>query len=125
MLYGTLKFSAACLFAAVGALIGGACATATREFGAGGEGGSGGAGGGGDAGVTCPPNLADCGGVCVDRTSDPANCGACAKACAEGEVCVNTACVCGPDWTVCGSSCVDTMVDLAHCGGCDNACSGG
>lgn len=40
----------------------------------------------------CQP-LVDCGGVCVDTTTDPDHCGGCGNACAIGQVCVSSACV--------------------------------
>jgi hypothetical protein len=119
---------AAGLFVA-GVVGSGACASATREFdGAGGEGGDGGdatGGGAGAGGASCPSNLADCGGACVDRTTDPKHCGACDNACGPLEICTEAACVCGPAGTVCGAACVDTLNDPAHCGTCDFPCPAG
>ncbi|MBK8253140.1 MAG: hypothetical protein IPK82_10795 [Polyangiaceae bacterium] len=40
----------------------------------------------------CAFGLTDCGGVCVDLTSDSTNCGACAAACALGDVCLGGIC---------------------------------
>jgi hypothetical protein len=52
-----------------------------------------------------------------------ANCGACGRSCASGQMCMNGVCQssCGP-LTQCGGSCVDTRSSAAHCGRCDNAC---
>ena len=47
-----------------------------------------------------------CSGLCVDETSDPANCGACGEACAVGGQCVDSACQCPAGTRVCGSSCL-------------------
>jgi hypothetical protein len=47
------------------------------------------------SGACCPgaPGEAYCGGsTCPDLYSDPANCGACGKVCAAGEVCSETSC---------------------------------
>ncbi len=65
-----------------------------------------------------------CGDVCVDIKSDPGNCGACAKACDQGQVCANGACqiVCPGGLTQCDRSCVDINSDRAHCGDCMNVC---
>lgn len=40
----------------------------------------------------CTPPLADCSGVCIDTTMDPANCGACGTTCYSG-ICQNSHCV--------------------------------
>jgi hypothetical protein len=40
----------------------------------------------------CTPPLADCGGVCIDTTMDPANCGACGTTCYSG-ICQSSHCV--------------------------------
>jgi hypothetical protein len=40
----------------------------------------------------CAPPLADCGGVCIDTTMDPANCGACGTTCYSG-ICQSSHCV--------------------------------
>ena len=43
----------------------------------------------------CQPPATCCDGHCLDLTSNAASCGACGKACAAGEVCVNGACMAG------------------------------
>jgi hypothetical protein len=43
-----------------------------------------------DAGCVAP--LVDCGGVCVDLSSDDQNCGHCSNKCPANEICVNGAC---------------------------------
>lgn len=46
-------------------------------------------------GDSCATGYAACGGVCIDVTGDPRNCGACGRACALGVAC--SAGVCGGD----------------------------
>jgi Cys-rich repeat protein len=58
-----------------------------------------------------PPQVC-CQNTCVDLTGDGANCGACGKACKQGESC-------------CASACTDVTGDLANCGACGKACTGG
>ncbi len=104
-----------------------------------------------DGGVNCSysPGTSACGSSCVNLESDPGNCGACAHACTEGQVC--SAGSCGPicpgggacanglcatgcptGTTACGggnssstAACVDTMTDSRNCGGCGVACADG
>ncbi len=68
-----------------------------------------------------------CDGACVDRSSDPAHCGACGNACPSGQACEASTCVvnCSASQTRCGDSCVDVTSDARHCGGCDNGCGAG
>jgi hypothetical protein len=69
--------------------------------------------------------LDDCGGVCVDVTTDDRNCGACGVACEPFEACVDGACVgppCGVGLTSCNRICVDLDDDPWHCGACGNSC---
>ena len=49
-----------------------------------GSGGSGGSGGGG--GLACEAPQIDCGGGCADLGTNPANCGECGYACADGQL---------------------------------------
>jgi hypothetical protein len=70
--------------------------------GSGSDGGDGGDGGGATAtdgasdvaetGPLCTPPLVDCGGVCVDTTSDPLNCGQCGLVC-PSQICSMSLCV--------------------------------
>ena len=77
-----------------------------------------------------PPNLPDsilCDGTCVNRLSDPANCGDCEQACAADELCADGVCEpgtggCPPGLTQCGAACADLESDEQHCGQCDNTC---
>ncbi|MBK7580467.1 MAG: hypothetical protein IPI67_09710 [Myxococcales bacterium] len=75
----------------------------------------------------CPNGLLSCGGQCVDSLSSPANCGACGKVCATGQVCDNGACSgsCSSAKTNCDSACVDLTKDPLHCGDCALACNAG
>lgn len=99
---------------------------ATASGGAGGNATTDGAGG--SAG-TCAKT--SCGDACVDTATDSGNCGACGKACAEGESCVEGACslVCGGGTTPCvgamGAECADTAIDPDNCGACGKACAEG
>jgi hypothetical protein len=84
-----------------------------------------------------------CNGTCVDKKTDPYNCGGCGKTylslpphaapiCVNGQPnfacndagwptkCVNTCCPRGMD--CCQNQCTDTMTDLHNCGRCDNPC---
>ena len=81
--------------------------------------------------VTTCLSGADCGGVCVQLTTDGANCGACGVACATGEVCAAGHCAasCAAPFTACGSGvearCADLRNDPASCGSCGHACAAG
>jgi hypothetical protein len=75
----------------------------------------------------CPAGTITCAGVCVNPTSDPANCGACAVVCPGGLACVNGACLssCGPGRADCDgdSFCeADLLSDRFNCGACGNIC---
>ncbi len=82
---------------------------------------------GGDT-TSCPAELVECDGSCVDTRSDRAHCGACDDACDAGELCSGGACAltCGGDTPdACASGCFDLQSNAEHCGECDNACTGG
>lgn len=81
----------------------------------------------GCGGSSCPSHFKTCGKACVDIYTDPANCGACGKACAGGEVCSSGACgqSCPVGETACGGSCRDLQTDDANCGTCGTACNPG
>lgn len=69
-----------------------------------------------------------CGQSCVDLKSDAANCGACGRACANGEMCSNGDCACAAGSQICGTSstaCIDLASDGDNCGACGNACPAG
>ncbi len=100
----------------------------------GGEGGSGATGGsdtggsgtGGEA-PTCPGNLLECGGVCVDTDFNPDHCGDCDSPCGAGDVCSQGTCSfeCNGGTTECNGLCFDTNLDPEHCGDCVTACGAG
>lgn len=79
------------------------------------------------ASCSCAAPLVDCGGICVDRLVDGANCGACANVCGSGLVCSQGTCAasCDATETWCGSRCVDVLSHPAHCGACDVLCNAG
>ncbi|MBI5536312.1 MAG: hypothetical protein HY898_26555 [Deltaproteobacteria bacterium] len=61
-----------------------------------------------------------------DLSSDPRNCGACARQCPYLEQCVNGDCQCPASRPErCGYSCVNVSVDSANCGACGHYCSNG
>ena len=105
------SFRGACLFGALVALAGCKSTIALRA---------------------CPSPQELCAGVCVDVTTDPVNCGACASPCfaPDGGAAVCTAGACAdfscpaPEVHCPGvdDRCVDAASDPAHCGACDKAC---
>ena len=83
-----------------------------------------------DDGVTdegCASGLTDCGGTCVDTTSNHSHCGACSRECLAVEVCNEGECVheCPPGKVLCEGACVDVMTDLFNCGSCGKVCIAG
>lgn len=97
------------------------------------------------AGNACAAGLTDCGGVCVDLSSDELNCGACGYGCGSvpcfGGVCDTGAIVqndsppigqvidevttCAAGLTMCPSGCTDIYSDLSNCSICGYVCSAG
>lgn len=69
-------------------------------------------------GAVCATGQRDCGGACVDVSSDSSNCGVCGKACGERQVCANGACQCEPGAIPCGTTCINPKTDPNNCGGC-------
>lgn len=68
-------------------------------------------------------------GTCKDTQSDPAHCGSCSTACAQGQVCDQGKCKapatsCTAPQVVCNGLCVD-LTTTAHCGTCEQACASG
>ncbi|HVR04069.1 MAG TPA: MopE-related protein [Polyangia bacterium] len=77
------------------------------------------------------PNATGNGVYCVDLTTDPSNCGACARMCPGGTRCAAGICAaltCAPPGTACvgagGSTiCTDLTRDAANCGACGKVCA--
>jgi len=74
-----------------------------------------------------PLTFADCNKVLEDGceinvSTDPNNCGACGKKCADGVACIDGKCGCDPGFDVCNGECVDVRNDDDNCGACGNAC---
>lgn len=93
-------------------------------------------GGPADAGVdvatdmgppACPTGQSRCGGQCVDTASDRANCGGCANACGQAQVCSSGVCTlsCPTGQNACGGVCANFRTDLQNCGACDRRCPAG
>ena len=80
---------------------------------------------GSDGALVCGDQQSICNDQCVDKSSDPENCGGCNNLCVSG-VCNAGGClVCLSDETVCGRQCVITATDPDNCGGCGNPCTNG
>lgn len=83
----------------------------------------------GECSMQCAPSWGDCNdafcadGCELDLSSDPKNCGACGHACAQGQDCVEGACLCNGG-TLCRGTCVDLDNDPMNCGYCGNECDG-
>jgi hypothetical protein len=79
--------------------------------------------------MQCAPGYGDCNkafcadGCELDLSSDPSNCGACGRACAPGQECVEGQCRC-EGGTLCHGECVDFDNDPMNCGYCGNECEG-
>jgi hypothetical protein len=74
------------------------------------------------AGVCACPPANVCDSECVDKSSNPAHCGACFNVCPLTATCVSGGCKCPGTQTQCGAACVDTSNNLQHCGSCNTAC---
>lgn len=73
--------------------------------------------------VDCPDPFVVCGDTCAVLDSDPAHCGACDTRCADGQRCLNGACIdvsCADGLTDCNGFCRDLSSDPLNCGGCHN-----
>lgn len=85
---------------------------------------------------TCQRGYSECGGACVDETSDDAHCGGCDTACASNEICEDSQCVALPfdcTKTPCPlksycdtqtNKCVAGCKQQSHCPA-DKVCDGG
>ena len=81
----------------------------------------------GECRLECMHMFGDCNGQPEDGCevfleNDPLNCGACGKACKQGEICWRAACGCPPGHAQCGDQCVRLERDVLNCGACGNAC---
>jgi len=80
----------------------------------------------------CPAPKVDCNGVCVDPTTDAANCGSCGNVCGQNEICAGSSCACAAPAMLCGTQCnvrfcpcVAVQSDPANCGTCGHVCTSG
>jgi stigma-specific protein Stig1 len=71
----------------------------------------------------CPSGQTECGGACVDTSSDEANCGSCGHACASGETCESG--VCTTPGPTCGDGQCDSGETPANCSQDCGACGNG
>src|SRR5262245_47210295 len=65
---------------------------------------------------SCAAGLDSCGTACVDKSSDPQNCGECGVHCQAGQECSGGSCSCIGSLAACGGTCTDTSSDPMHCG---------
>lgn len=80
-----------------------------------------------DSDIPCPTGMTRCGGVCVDSTSDNANCGACGRACGPNQSCQSGACACVAGTADCdgnpANGCeTDLSSSVTNCGHCGTVC---
>lgn len=59
----------------------------------------------------------------TSTANDPANCGGCGVACADGVPCWKGNCGCPNGLTQCGDDCIDLKSDDANCGACGSVCA--
>lgn len=81
-----------------------------------------------DVAPNCTIGESACGAVCVDRQTDPNNCGTCGNICPnDKKFCSSGGCVnaCPGGTTACGNACVDTSRSTRFCGNCSTACGVG
>jgi hypothetical protein len=71
------------------------------------------------SGVCCAAGKTNCGGTCVDLTSDANHCGSCSAPACSGTCSASVCCPAGK--TNCGGTCVDLTSDDKHCGACSGS----
>jgi hypothetical protein len=72
----------------------------------------------------CEPYETRCGNLCREIKTDRFNCGACGNACADDQICENSACkACPAGRTRCDNACRDLQTDRFHCGACNHLCA--
>jgi hypothetical protein len=86
-----------------------------------------------DAGLLCAPGKSCCGGLCIDTSADPMNCGGCGVTCSTENAtptCSASTCswACADGYLHCGttnSGCeTNIRTDATHCGSCSTNCAG-
>lgn len=77
----------------------------------------------------CPSPRADCGGFCVDTSTDRQNCGSCGHLCLPNEVCSGGNCACQSPNALYGCAtacfCADLQTNPNDCGSCGHVCTSG
>ncbi|MEO6599033.1 MAG: glycosyl hydrolase family 8 [Polyangiaceae bacterium] len=96
--------------------------TPNANAGAGGAVGTAGTGAGGGSVMCSGTTPTSCSGVCVDMSTNSANCGMCDKACTVGTSCQASQCACAAPLTTCGAMCASTQSDPMNCGTCGTIC---
>jgi hypothetical protein len=78
-------------------------------------------------GNDCPEGFFDLGGICVDLSSDPENCGGFGATCPPGQYCEAGVCVlsCPEGHENCDGVCRDLTEDDYNCGSCGLVCAAG
>ncbi len=70
---------------------------------------------------SCPQNLTNCHGLCVDINTNPLACGANCVVCPDDTDCCNGIC-CEAGQRCCAGVCTDLTSDNNNCGGCTQVC---
>ncbi len=76
---------------------------------------------------SCESDEIECGGTCIDPTSNRNHCGGCESACSGAEVCSDGTCrtSCPGSQTLCEGGCYSLSSSDDHCGSCGNTCASG